>query len=269
MATCLVVQHVAPESAWVAGDALQRAGVRLDVRQTFAGATVPADTGGVDGLVVMGGPMSAASDEGFSTRAAELALVGDALEQGVPTLGICLGAQLVALAAGGRVFPGESGAQIGWDMVELTPESRSDRLLSGLPGRLPVLHWHGDTFSLPAGAIRLATDHRYPNQAFRVGTTAWGLQFHPEITQQAVEGFLVAFSSELVPGAPERMRTATPRALRELTPSRDLLFGRFAALVAEHALGQTSSASPSQPSGGGARRQNCSGTRPSSRADRA
>jgi GMP synthase-like glutamine amidotransferase len=237
MATCLVVQHAPAESAWMAGDALCRAGVTLDVRRTFAGDEIPADTSGADGLVVMGGPMSAASDDGFATRGAELALVTDALALGVPTLAICLGAQLLALAAGGRVHPGESGPEIGWAPVELTPDSGSDPLFSGWPDRLDVLHWHGDTFSLPSGATRLATNDRYANQAFRVGRAAWGMQFHIEVTDRAVEGFLSAFSSDLDPGQGESIRAATPGALGALEPSRDLLFGRFAALVLPHGFG--------------------------------
>jgi GMP synthase-like glutamine amidotransferase len=256
MSTCLVVQHASAEPAWAAEDALRRAEVTVDVRRTFAGDTVPAHATGLHGLVVMGGPMSAASDEGFATRAAELALLTDAVTLGVPTLGICLGAQLLALAAGGRVFPGDSGPEIGWAPVELTPACRSDPLFCGLPGHLDVLHWHGDTFTLPAGATRLAASHRYANQAFRVGAAAWGLQFHLEVTAPAVDGFLAAFSSDLEPGPAERIRTATPGALGALVPSRDLLFLRFAALVSPHAVGggrpavaidQMKSESASQP----------------------
>ncbi len=244
MGTCLVIQHVPPESAWAAGDTLRRAGVILDVRRVFAGDEVPADASGHDGVVVMGGPMSAASDEGFPTRAAELALVADALALEVPTLGICLGAQLVALAAGGRVHGGESGPEIGWAPVELTPSSRSDPLFADLPPHLTVLHWHGDTFTLPAGARRLAGNGRYANQAFGVGQAAWGMQFHLEVTQPAVEGFLSAFATDLAPGQAERIREVTPGAVRALLPWRDLLFGRFAALVSEHAGGGGSASCP-------------------------
>jgi GMP synthase-like glutamine amidotransferase len=237
MSTCLVVQHMPAESAWALEDAVRRASVGLDVRQTFVGDMVPADAARSNGVIVMGGPMSAASDEGFSSRGAELALLTDALARGVPTLGVCLGAQLLALAAGGRVFPGESGPEIGWDPVELTKASRADPLFCGLPDRLDVLHWHGDTFSLPPRATRLAANRRYANQAFRVGPAAWGIQFHLEVTQPAVDGFVSAFSSDLAVGAAEQIRRATPGALRALVPSRDLLFDRFAALVAQHAGG--------------------------------
>jgi GMP synthase-like glutamine amidotransferase len=235
MATCLVVQHALPESAWAIGDALHLAGVTLDVRRTFADDEVPADMSEHDGLVVMGGAASAASDTGFPTRGAEVALIADALAHGVPTLGVCLGAQLLALAAGGSVFPGAAGPEIGWGPVELTPTCHSDPLFAGLPARLTVLHWHGDTFALPSGAdsnaTRLAGNARYANQAFRVGTAAWGLQFHVEVTEPAVAAFLAAFGTEADGGA-ERINEQTSGALRTLGPWRDLLLGRFAAIVA-------------------------------------
>src|SRR5580704_2550372 len=97
--SCLIVQHVAPEPATGIVDALETAGVPVDVRHVFAGAPIPVEAAGLCGVVVMGGPMSAYSDEGFSTRQSEIALLADAVRRGVPTLGVCLGAQLLAVAA--------------------------------------------------------------------------------------------------------------------------------------------------------------------------
>ncbi len=196
MPTCLVVQHVVPESAWSVGTALERAGATLDVRRTFAGDGIPSDTEGLAGLVVMGGPMSAATDEGFPTRRDEVALLADAVARGLPTLGICLGAQLLAVSAGADVSAGAGGPEIGWAPVDFTSAAADDVLLHGLPDRLCVLHWHGDTFTLPAGGELLASNDRYERQAFRVGPVAWGLQFHMEVTAEAVEGFLAAFADE-------------------------------------------------------------------------
>ncbi len=115
----------------------------------------------------------------------------------LPTLGVCLGAQLLSLAAGGLVYPGADGPEIGWSAVELLATSEGDALFAGFPQRLPVLHWHGDTFDLPPGGQRLARTVRYPNQAFRVGEAAWGLQFHLEVTADAVDGLLDAFPSDV------------------------------------------------------------------------
>jgi GMP synthase-like glutamine amidotransferase len=180
--------------------------------------------------------MSAGSDEGFPTRRAELALLAEAIRVGIPTLGVCLGAQLLALAGGGSVSAGAAGPEIGWDQVSLSAECRKDALFSGLPETLTVLQWHGDTFEMPTGSRRLMSNSTYPNQAFRIGDAAWGVQFHLEVTETAVEGFLTAFAADVaaVPGGLERIRNATPVALEELIDSRDLVFGRFAGLLAAH-----------------------------------
>jgi GMP synthase-like glutamine amidotransferase len=140
MANCLIVQHVEPEPSWTIGAALVRAGIRTDVRRTFARDSVAPDASGYDGVVVMGGPMSACSDDGFASRQAEVALLRAALGRGLPTLGVCLGAQLLALAAGGLVYPGADGPEVGWSGVDLLPTCAGDALFAGFPRRLPVLH---------------------------------------------------------------------------------------------------------------------------------
>jgi GMP synthase-like glutamine amidotransferase len=233
MSTCLIVQHVGAEPSWAIGAALDRAGICADVRRTFVGDSLPLDASEHDGVVVMGGPMSVCSDEGFPGRRSEVALLTDALERGLPTLGVCLGAQALALAAGGRVYPGADGAEVGWAPVEFLTDAGSDALLGGFPGRLPVLHWHSDTFDLPPGSIHLARSGRYPNQAFRVGTQAWGLQFHLEVTADAVAGLLDAFPGDAnrAPGGAASVEAATAGALASLAIWRDRAFDRFADLV--------------------------------------
>jgi GMP synthase-like glutamine amidotransferase len=203
----------------------------------FARAELPADAARHDGVVVMGGPMSASSDEGFPSRRATNALLVDAVRRGVPTLGVCLGAQLLAAAHGAAVRRGEGGAEIGWGPVHLDPRAAGDPLLHGLPEDLTVLHWHGDTFDLPRGAVRLATNARYPNQAFRLGDAAWGLQFHLEADAPAVETFLEAFADEVV-AAGERaddIRSQSADVLAELSPVTTVVLDRFARLVAAYA----------------------------------
>jgi GMP synthase-like glutamine amidotransferase len=240
MTSCLVIQHVAPESAFAIGDALRTAGVQLETRRTFAGDEVPTDVSAFDGVVVLGGPMSATSDAGFPSRRAEIDLLAAAIGLGIPTLGVCLGAQLLAAAAGAAVTAGGSGPEIGWAPVQLLAASRSDPLFAGLPDQLTVLHWHGDTFDLPVGAQRLATNSTYRNQAFRIGDLAWGLQFHIEVTAEAVERFLAAFDSEAQQaiGGSSAIRTASDVALDSLRGARELVLDRYAALVAERVPGR-------------------------------
>jgi GMP synthase-like glutamine amidotransferase len=235
---CLVLQHVEPESPYALADRLGLAGVDIDVRQLHRGEPVPDDITDYDGLIVMGGPMSAASDDGFPTRVAELAVIEAALAASVPTLGVCLGAQLLAAAVGARVYPGGRGPEIGWGPVVLTESAEDDELLHGLPGSLSVMHWHGDTFDLPAGAVRLAGNDRYDNQAFRLGDAAWGLQFHLEVTADAVAAFVGAFGEELESAGidPQTILAATPAAVEQLAETQHAVIDRFSGLVVTASL---------------------------------
>ncbi len=231
---CLVVQHVEPERPYAIGDALAAAGVMVDIRRVHVGDTLPPDVADFAGLVVMGGPMSAHCDRGFPTRRAELDLLTDAVAHGVPTIGVCLGAQLLALAGGGSVFPGANGPEVGWAPIEITELAADDPLLADLPDRLTVLHWHGDTFEPPPGSARLATSSRYQGQAFRIGARAWGFQFHLEVDEDAVAAFLDAFAQDTAQAGTSRevIEAESRAALEALEPQRARVLARFADLVA-------------------------------------
>jgi GMP synthase-like glutamine amidotransferase len=232
--TCLVVQHVAPESAFAIGDVLVEADITVETCRVFDGVAVPDNARDFDGIVVMGGPMSAASNDGFPSRPAEVGLLAGALDAAIPTLGVCLGAQILAVAGGAAVYPGGAGPEIGWGAVSLGPACANDPLFTGLTGDLTVLHWHGDTFDLPPGALHLASNGNYPNQAFRLGDAAWGLQFHLEVTELAVKGFISNFGADAahLPDGPGGIEAGAPSAVRALELVRQRVFGRFADLVA-------------------------------------
>lgn len=229
MGTALVLQHLEPEGPARIGDALAAAGVDVVVVRTDRGEAVPDDVAGIDGLVVMGGPMSARSDDGFPSRRAELALLRAAVAAGTPTLGVCLGSQLLAAAGGGTVEPG-TGLEVGWGPVTLADAATDDPLLAGLGPELPVLHWHGETFALPPGAVLLASSDRYPHQAFRLGPAAWGLQFHLEVDAPAVDRFVAAFGAEA--DDPDAIRADAPAWLARAAPAQEAILTRFAHLVA-------------------------------------
>ncbi|MFC0058183.1 type 1 glutamine amidotransferase [Streptomyces actinomycinicus] len=160
----LVLEHAPQEGPYALASALEAAGLPVRVCRTWAGEEVPDTLADAVALVVMGGPMVAYED--FPGRAAEPALLRAALEAEVPVLGVCLGAQLLASAAGGTVRAGD-GAQIGWGEVRVSPAAHTDPLFAEAPERLHALHWHSDTVELPSGATLLASCDRYPVQAFR------------------------------------------------------------------------------------------------------
>jgi len=236
VASCLIVQHVEAEPATGITAALDRAGVECDVRRLFDGDAMPVYTRGLDGVVVMGGPMSASRSDGFPTRDAEIALLVDAVGHAVPVLGICLGAQLLAAAHGGTVRPGARGLEVGWGPIALLEHADDDRLFGGMPREITVLHWHGETFDLPGGSVHLAASGRYANQAFRLGDCAWGLQFHLEVDEERVAAFAAAFPGDVaaVGTTTEGLLAATPAAVDKLAPVARVVLDRFASLVVEH-----------------------------------
>lgn len=229
MPRAVVIQHLEPEGPALIGSALAAAGVDVAVVRPDRGDAVPTTLDGVDGLVVMGGPMSARSDAGFPSRGAEIALLRGALAAGTPTLGVCLGSQLLAAAGDGEVRPG-TGLEVGWGEVTTTADAAADPLLAGIRGALPVLHWHGETFTLPPGAVLLASSPAYPHQAFRLGPAAWGLQFHLEVDAAAVARFVAAFGTEA--DAPDVIVADAPVWLARAAPVQATVLGRFAGLVA-------------------------------------
>jgi GMP synthase (glutamine-hydrolysing) len=181
--TLLAVQHVPWEGPHRILDACR--GLRVKTAKPLAGQPLPSHDE-VAGAVFMGGPMNADEVERFPALAAEREWLAEAVERGMPVLGICLGAQLLARALGTEVRPGEA-PEIGFAPVEVTDPD--DPLLGGLAPRAEVLHWHGDVFDLPAGAQHLASSERTACQAFRAGN-AWGVLFHPEADFALVEAWL-------------------------------------------------------------------------------
>lgn len=173
----LIVEHAEHEGAGLLGAALSEGAVALDVRRRWAGDPLPAPDG-YDLVLVLGGPMAAWDDAAHPWLAEEAALLARSSRQGRLTLGVCLGAQLLARGLGARVYRGPA-PEIGLHPITLSDEGRRAPLLAGLDGAA-LLHWHSDSFELPSGAVRLASSARYANQAFRVGARTWGVQFHPE-----------------------------------------------------------------------------------------
>lgn len=190
--TTLVVQHLAFEDLGSFGPVLAEGGWHIDMRQ--AGVDDLSDLVSADLVVVLGGPIGVYETQTYPFLREELRLIAQRLADERPTLGICLGAQLMAGALGARVYPG-GYKEIGWSPLQLTDAGQISCLRHVQD--LPVLHWHGDTFDLPEGAVRLASTPHYANQAFAIGSHALGLQCHPEADGARFERWLIGHAAEL------------------------------------------------------------------------
>ena len=181
-ATVLVVQHEPDTGAGWFGGWLTGAGLTLETVHPYAGQDLP-PLSGYAGLLVLGGAMAPADDDEFPWLPATRTLMAEAVRQELPTFGICLGAELLALGLGGAVRRGAAGPELGVLSVDLGAEAADDPVFGALPAAPRVVQWHWEEIAeLPAGAVLLASSPAYRHQAFRVGPAAWGVQGHPEVT---------------------------------------------------------------------------------------
>lgn len=227
----LALQHVAAEPPSLIAAALEAEGIVLDVARVDRGDAVPVDAHGLSALVIMGGPMGVADAGRLEHIRHEMRLLESALRLGVPVLGVCLGSQLLAHVLGARVAPA-GFLELGWLPVSLTTEAAGDPLLGACPPRFTALHWHGDAFDLPRGAVHLARSDRTAVQAFR-HERAWGLLFHLEAEEAQVEEMARTFAGEVARGGLSEAALAAG-AQRELPASRRIgieVFHRFAHLA--------------------------------------
>jgi len=194
MKSLIAIRHVPFEDLDSFAAPLAARGYAISYREAPVDDLAAADLAAADLLVVLGGPIGAYEDALYPFLTAELTLIERRLKEGRPVLGICLGAQLMARALGARVYPGKK--ELGWAPLQLTAAARSSPLRFIEPG-MKVLHWHGDTFDLPAGADHLAATERTPHQAFAVGRHALALQFHIEASAAGLERWYVGHALEI------------------------------------------------------------------------
>lgn len=187
---CVAIRHVAFEDLGVWEAEIRAHG--FEVVYLDAGVDDLAAAADADLTVVLGGPIGVGDRAAYPVLDEEIAGIAARLEAGRPTIGVCLGAQLMAAALGAAVYPGQ--VEIGWAPVDLVADAAAGPL--GHLAGAPVLHWHGDTFDLPAGATALAATSATPHQAFTAGA-GLAVQFHPEVDGEAIERWLIGHSGEL------------------------------------------------------------------------
>jgi len=189
------LQHVEFEGLGSIEPWLKAAGCEITNTMFFESAALP-DLKKIDLLVVMGGPMSVNDEDEVPWFVSEKQFILEAINSGKPVLGICLGAQLIASAMGARIYRNHV-KEIGW--FPICGILSKDRSIFSFPPAVEVFHWHGETFDLPSGAIRLAKSDGCENQAFQIGKSVIGLQFHLETTPEAAREIVSHCSDELVP----------------------------------------------------------------------
>jgi GMP synthase (glutamine-hydrolysing) len=157
---------------------------------------LPDDHTGYSSLVVFGGPQNALADDEHPYLPKVAALIRSFHEAGKPVLGICLGSQIIARAFGATNIVGAvtgRATEFGWQDVTLSEAGKNDPVTGALPANGPIFHWHSDTFTLPEGAVHLASSAMTPNQAFRIGSKTYAIQFHFEIGRKQAEDWASGF----------------------------------------------------------------------------
>lgn len=230
MKPVLIFQHIWCETPGIFLELLREQSLPVETVKLFEGDRPPEDLSRFSGLLVMGGPMSVNDEADYPWLKTEDRLLKEALALDFPTLGICLGSQLIAKAAGGTVRQGPR-KEIGWYPVRLTAAARCDRLFRESPETIEVFQWHGEYFDTPPGAVSLASSELYSCQAFSIGQNVYGLLFHLEVTGQMVKKWMGTFKEELDSVKeyirPEAIFERLPQRIDELNRQARTVFARF------------------------------------------
>jgi GMP synthase (glutamine-hydrolysing) len=239
MKTAIAIRHLHFEDLGTLEPLLEARGYDIQYADATQDDLTALDVQAADLLVVLGGPIGAFDDAAYPFLIDELALVWRRLESRRPLLGICLGAQLIARALGARVYA-LGVKEIGFGRLALTPEGERSPLAA--LGDIPVMHWHGDQFDIPPGAVRLAGTAIGVNQAFARGSQVLGLQFHLEADTRRIEHWLVGHASEL------NQTGIDPRALRAEARQAGAILSSAACAVFSRWLDELETVSPASQS---------------------
>ena len=196
MGEVVVFQHDPFEDLGFFAEVLEKQQTAYRVIRLFHDEMPAENWDEVKALIILGGPMNVDDEASFPFLRWEKRIIRAAIDDAVPVLGVCLGAQLIATTLGAVVFHG-SVKEIGWSPISITAHGQVDSLLGYLPEIATVFQWHGDGFELPSGAILLASSQHFRTQAFRLGKTIYGLQFHLEVTPRMIERWIEERSKDL------------------------------------------------------------------------
>lgn len=196
MKQALVIRHLMFEDLGTLATALQAKGYETTYLEAGFDDLSAINALESELVIILGGPIGAYDDQDYPFIKDELSLLKQRLDRDLPTLGICLGAQLMARALGAKVYPGNE-KEIGWFPITLSDAGNTSALKPLVEGGDMVLHWHGDTFDIPEGATHLAASEKYVNQAFSWGKCGLALQFHPEVTQKGLGRWFIGHACEI------------------------------------------------------------------------
>ena len=228
MKKVLVFRHIVHEGLGTLESFLKRSQFAIEYRDLFQRDPIPQDPQGYDFVISVGGPMNVDETDRYPFLLSERQFIAKAIYYHISVLGICLGAQMLARALETPVYRGPQ-REIGWYPIELSQEAKNDSVFHTVEDRRPIVfQWHGDTFDLPQGAVRLASSDLYPNQAFRFGNS-YGLQFHVEITAKMIQDWLSKGENELKSSDPpiskERVLQDTQKYESRLRSLSDKIYG--------------------------------------------
>ena len=234
MKKILALKNVGCEGLGTLEDAIESRGMEYHYIHLYNNDKAPQNLDAYSALIVLGGPMNVYETEKYPFLIDEERLVREAISKSIAVLGLCLGAQLIAKTAGARVFAGRK-KEIGWYPVSLTNDALDDTLFTGFKKDMTVFQWHGDTFDVPSGAKRMAASELFPNQAFKLSEKIIALQFHLEVTEEAVYQWMQEYQEELngLKGSidPEKIRIETKEKIESLKILAQQFYDNFFKLI--------------------------------------
>ncbi|MEZ5815320.1 MAG: glutamine amidotransferase [Alphaproteobacteria bacterium] len=226
-----IITQLQNEGSCTLGKILHDRGLRIKTRNAPRIDLSEIDPLRPDLLVIMGGPIGVYQQDDYPFLKDEIEILKTRLAADKPTIGICLGSQLMAAALGSKVYPGKKGKELGWAALNITQAGYDTPARHFAPEKTSMFHWHGDTFDLPAEATLLASSAQYENQIFQIGQNALGLQCHPEVRADQLKEWFVMFTGQITGKNPlvpiDDLRAQTARNIETLNMQTELFFNEW------------------------------------------